>query len=114
DGTVSPDELVVLLIENATGDAGINRAPSPSCLIVPQSTRPVQVCVGNVAMVGHHASFSTFCHELSHRLGTIEMYGEGGRENIFYTLMGATIIGYDDQRTFHLDPWHKLLLGWIE
>jgi hypothetical protein len=65
-----------------------------------------------VATFGQRTSFSAMTHEISHQLGTIEMYGAGDA-NFGFTLMGSSL-GLDDTQTFHLDPWHKMLLGWVE
>jgi hypothetical protein len=52
----------------------------------------------------------TSCHELTHLLGAIEMYGLwGDGEQMLHqgiTLMSSGLT--------HLDPWHKLQFGWIE
>ena len=61
-------------------------------------------------------SFATLCHELSHVLGTRDLYGLWNItcHNNQYTLMSCTITNPDDMRSYHLDAWHKLQLGWIE
>ncbi|MBA4387069.1 MAG: hypothetical protein C0404_03750 [Verrucomicrobia bacterium] len=67
---------------------------------------------GWVAQTGDsldRAGFSTRCHELSHTLGAIDLYGAdacGDSLNNGLTLMGGSW-GY-----FHLDPWHKMQFGW--
>ena len=68
--------------------------------------------LGRVASIDHHASFLTFCHELSHSLGTIDLYNTGCW-NSGLTLMSCSLYpDNDDRRTFHLDPWHKIKFGW--
>jgi M6 family metalloprotease-like protein len=116
DGVVTRDELSVLVIDNLSGTSGGNRSPDPACLRYTNPARKsVNICLDQIANVGDWASFSTIAHELSHQLGTIEMYGTSGNENFQYTLMGATMYpNPDDVHTFHLDPWHKMMLGWVE
>jgi M6 family metalloprotease-like protein len=116
DGKVTRNELSVLVVDNGTTTSAGNRPPDPGCYKYTNSSgKSVDVCLDAIANVGHRGSFTSFAHELSHQLGTIEMYGTSGNENASYTLMGATIFpGLDDMRTFHLDPWHKMMLGWIE
>lgn len=119
DGTLTKDELTVVIIDNIAGIGGANRTPNPGCF--KQAGKDFNVCL-DVINAGDRASLMTFTHELAHQLGTIDLYGSTGGENYEYTLMGATQFQYgnpvqplnDDRRTFHLDPWHKLLLGSIQ
>jgi hypothetical protein len=57
-------------------------------------------------------------------MGTVDLYGNSGNMNFGLTLLDATLFGappnsptdplaYDDRRTYHLDPWHKMRLGWL-
>jgi len=113
DGVVTSNELTVMVIDNISGRSGGNRPPKTPCFN-PQGQN-VKVCLSKMITLGDHSSLMTFTHELSHQLGTIEMYGTNGNANFEYTLMGATIFPVDDdRRTFHLDPWHKMMLGWVE
>jgi len=116
DGTVSQDELGILILHNqGDGLGGAARAIDPTGCLTPEGSS-VQICGGNnrVTTVGHRASFMTLCHELSHQLGTLDLYGCCGL-NQDLTLMGATLYpNQDDRRTYHLDPWHKMQLGWSE
>ena len=75
---------------------------------------------GVVAILDYRGEFATFCHELAHQLGTIDLYGFGGY-NFGLTIMCGTVTldfnnpaTYFDPSTYHLDPWHKLQLGWLE
>jgi M6 family metalloprotease-like protein len=113
DGFVTSNELSVFAIDNKLTAGGVNRGTDPDTF---HYTNPVgkQVSVKlSVATVGQRSSFMVINHELSHQLGTIEMYGESGNENCGFTLMGCTL-GLDDMTSFHLDPWHKMMLGWVE
>jgi M6 family metalloprotease-like protein len=116
DGTVSQDELGILILHNqGDGLGGAARAIDPTGCLTPEGSS-VQICGGNnrVTTVGHRASFMTLCHEISHQLGTLDLYGCCSL-NQDVTLMGGTIYpNQDDRRTYHLDPWHKMQLGWSE
>jgi M6 family metalloprotease-like protein len=117
DGVVTERELTVVVIDNIGTVGGANRRPNPYCFVYTSpadSTISVNVCP-TVINVGHVASLMTYTHEISHQFGTVDLYGATGSENYEYTLMGATQFPQlSDRRTFHLDPWHKLLLGWTQ
>jgi M6 family metalloprotease-like protein len=111
NGHVDTHELGILIIDNLWGRGGGMRSSDPGCVSI--SGSPVKVCA-NVTIAGHRASFMTIAHELSHLLGTYDLYGSNDL-NQSLTLMGATIYNADDDmRTYHLDPWHKMKLGWSE
>lgn len=112
DGVITTDELSVLVIDNMGGVNGGNRWGKPKCFV--PDGQNVNVCL-SIPSTGDRASLMTIAHELSHQLGAVEMYGGSGGENFGYSLMGATQFSpLDDRRTFHQDPWHKLMLGWIQ
>jgi M6 family metalloprotease-like protein len=54
------------------------------------------------------------CHELAHLLGTIDLYGVwGGDDQDLHKQLSVMGAG-SPARPVHLDPWHKLQLGWCE
>src|SRR5262249_14632904 len=113
DGTISARELAVLVINNRGVSGGqANHFPPP----LPIPGQGVSFA-GADALAGE-GGFATFGHELFHGLGGIDLYGPwNGCYGMSYhfSLMGATGGGTpDDERIFHLDPWHKMLVGWIE
>jgi M6 family metalloprotease-like protein len=111
NGHVDNNELAILIVDNITERGGARRSSQPGCVSI--SGSPVKVC-SDVTAVGHRASFMTIAHELSHLLGTYDLYGSNDL-NQSLTLMGATIYNADDDtRTYHLDAWHKMQLGWCE
>ena len=57
--------------------------------------------------------FYQIAHELSHSLGTVDMYNTG-LGNQLLTLMSRYSFWSNDQGAVHLDIWHKLALGWAE
>jgi M6 family metalloprotease-like protein len=118
DGSITQDELSIIVMGNNAHDAagtstfGANRPIGGVGMnwAVPGQNVTLK---GQIASLDHHASFLTIAHELSHSFGTLDLYGA----NCFsegLSLMSCTIFaGNDDRRTFHLDPWHKMQLGWL-
>lgn len=119
DGVVSQDELTILIVENAgTADGGAARWANPQGN-GGQSFQPPGSSVAfntMVCLVTQSVSFATLCHEVSHLLGTIDLYGSWSEECLsqFITLMSCTITSPDNPDIYHMDPWHKLQLGWDE
>jgi len=110
DGTVDKGELHVLTIDNGSTTGGATR--SGSC-VYPTNSKGVRVC-NLTAAAGGMASFTTIVHEVSHTLGTFDLYGSNCHGE-FLTLMSCTIFPYDNwMNSWNLDPWHKMVLGWIE
>lgn len=116
DHQVAFDELCVVLIENITGALPANRDNNPFHFTVPvpvlMAEQAMTVRV-HVAGAGPLTPFYQIAHELSHSLGTIDMYNTG-EGNTRLTLMGAYPFFSNDQGSVHLDMWHKLILGWAE
>lgn len=112
DGTISQHELQIVIISNDGDYSGANRWAG--CIRPGGSTRTV--CAGSVALLNHQTDFATFCHEFSHSLGTKDLYGVWAQECLSekVTLMSCTIAGPEVPDIYHLDPWHKLQLGWVE
>jgi hypothetical protein len=72
----------------------------------------VNVCLGTIPGVEENVAFETVAHELAHTLGADEVYGSScNSQNL--SLMSCTVGGADDAvNLYHLDPWHKMVLGW--
>src|SRR5882672_3000507 len=86
----------------------------PRCIKTDNSS--VELCV-TVLMTGDTPSLFLVSHELSHFLGTLDLYGRWGTtDNLSFacTLMGSPVGGIDGRQSLHLDPWHKLQLGWAQ
>ncbi|MFG2053248.1 tachylectin-related carbohydrate-binding protein [Micromonospora sp. NPDC048930] len=114
DGTIAFHELCVVLVENITGALPANRDNSPFTFTYQSPQGPAQLTVSvHVAGAGPLTPFFQIAHELSHSLGTIDLYNTG-QGNHLLTLMGAYPFFGNDQGTVHLDIWHKLALGWVE
>ena len=118
DGRVAASELGLLIIENfSTGGGQTVSTKSCTKVPVPGSTKMIDVCTGG-SYVGHDANISTIAHELSHLLGTIDIYGT---TCLSQGLSLMTCTGYvgalpnpKPDQTFLLDPWHRSRLGWLK
>ncbi len=71
----------------------------------------------SVMAVGEDEALSTLVHELAHVLGAQDMYGSS-QLNWRSSLMGPTGGGPTsttqvNRDAWHLDPWHKMRLGWV-
>jgi M6 family metalloprotease-like protein len=114
DGALTPDELTVVMVHPAPSDwrsrSGANRGfRSPRFTSAGRSL----YAAGRAAFFAHAAGFATTVHEVSHTLGTLDLYGSGTHSEGL-TLMSATATATaSDPRTYHLDPWHKIQLGWV-
>jgi M6 family metalloprotease-like protein len=108
------DELCVLLFENIPGAQPANRDNNPVVIQVPFGGAMVNVTMRvHFAGAGPLTPFYQIAHEVSHSLGTIDLYNVGSG-NQALTLMSRYPFFSNDQVSVHLDAWHKLLLGWIE
>lgn len=109
NGTIDNDELEVLALDNILQDAGSNRPAPKGCVQLKRS--PIKVCA-QVALVTEEVDFETLTHELSHSLGTVDLYSSGCFSEQL-TLMSCTISSADNPRSVYLDPWHRKKLGWV-
>jgi M6 family metalloprotease-like protein len=120
DNQVTADELVVLVISADTAALARSAATRSLCAPtrdsrVPGGT-PISVC-GAVPGIGQAVGAMTIAHELTHVLQggrPWEAYGAGARLNTYFSLMAATIFPErDERRSFHLDAYTKMRLGWL-
>ena len=124
DGTVAFDELCVVTVENYDPPSAAlqpaNRASNP--IQVPRLTVPIFGTVQTttvsvrVAGVGPRTPFYQIAHELAHSLDlppTSDLRGYG-EQNSMLTLMSGYSFSSDDQRSVHLDAFHKHVLGWMD
>lgn len=116
DGAVTSDELLVLVIENhGVASEGAARWAHP------QGFNGVQFQIegtsiafrGQICLVKGVVDFATLCHEISHVLDAVDVYGDACLSGLF-TLMSCTMTSPYNPAIYHLDPWHKLRLGWCE
>ena len=124
DGTVAFDELCVVTVENYDPPSGAlwpaNRPSNP--IQVRRLTVPIFGTVQTttvsvrVAGVGPRTPFYQIAHELAHSLNlpaTSDLRGYG-EQNSMLTLMSGYSFSSDDQRSVHLDAFHKHVLGWMD
>jgi M6 family metalloprotease-like protein len=106
DDKVTDDELEILIFSQGFGYIGGSRPFG--------SVQPLNSSIsltGSLAHVGSTSSFYGLAHELSHELGTADIYGANQQLNSQVSMMGAAPAGCC-LLTYHLDPWHKMQLGW--
>jgi M6 family metalloprotease-like protein len=122
DHVVSAHELTVLLVSNYGERIGANRYLNLAGLPNPADPLHPLTLQGQMAWADHHTSFATWVHELSHSLQTLDLYignqaGASGANTYggYSTLMGGTLDfnSNDNPAIWHLDPWHKMKLGWL-
>lgn len=117
--SLDEDELSVLIIENfknAQPDTAWNEPFTLTFDFDPANPFELRVAV-RLAGGGPLTPFFQLAHEVSHLLGTRDMYNMGPvplKGNEMCTLMGAYSFTSDDQGIVHLDMWHKMRLGWAE
>jgi M6 family metalloprotease-like protein len=115
DTNVTQDELQIMAFSSMSS---LGARPF-NC--VQASGVPVSVC-GEMADLLDQWGFSSICHELGHTLGAgepalgpLDVYGAQAGRNYQVSLMGPTIGGTNNEpSTWHMDPWHKMQLGWSE
>ena len=122
DRTITPDELQIVIINadvpltgtTAThpasfADGGSNRWSGNADFSDGYKYR------GSVAICGEGTGFATLVHEISHSLGTIDLYGAKSRVNQSSTIMSGTISGNEDDKwSINMDPYHRMRLGWVQ
>jgi M6 family metalloprotease-like protein len=104
DGIVEPEELTILVLDEWDYSPDDGGGARDVCTPLPAGGR---YC-GYAAGAGAWGSLFTWAHELSHTLGTEDLYWNGA--NFVSTLLAA---GTTPPRIMHLDAWHKLRLGWL-
>ncbi len=110
DGTVSEAELGILVIDNFSHIGGVTSA-NPGCIDVARPAGGVISVCSAVSFIGEDTNIATFAHELSHQLGTIDLYGTNCLSKNL-SLMSCTAA--NDLFLSFLDPWHRSRLGWLK
>ena len=114
DGQVEFNEMLVVTVENFLHGWPANRDNLPFTITrqTPGGgvTKTVTLHVAGASLL---TPFYQIAHELSHSLGTVDMYNNGAG-NYHLTLMSGYSFEGNDQVPVHLDAWHKLALGWCE
>ena len=113
DGRFQDEELFVIHISAIPerqdgypyGDNGGLMRRLPRCARL--QGEGMRLC-GAFLPIGDSTNFITIAHEAAHLFGALDLYGETNH-SYQYTLMGSTIA--DREMFFHLDPWHKMTMG---
>ncbi|MCA8958529.1 MAG: hypothetical protein KDC87_20800, partial [Planctomycetes bacterium] len=109
NGVLEAHECVLAMyFADLIGDGGAHRGFSTSTVPGESGLR----ISTSLLYLYDRTNISTITHELTHTLGTDDVYGSGGRYNYRVSLMGATIDGNPTLRV-HLDCWHRMRLGWV-
>ncbi|MDV3125845.1 hypothetical protein M1247_13030 [Mycobacterium sp. 21AC1] len=115
DKEITAEELCVVIFENyhiaGYPAQPANRDNYAALKMIGNPPQPTVLTV-HVAGAGPLTPFYQIAHELSHSLGTVDLYGYGG--NYLLTLMSGYSFDSNDQVAVHLDSWHKLQLGWVK
>jgi M6 family metalloprotease-like protein len=111
DGHLVQTELQIIIVANDGYAAGSARWGGT----IRPAGSPVD-WTGSVGSMSAQTGLATLTHELSHTLGTLDIYGVWSHECLSdrVTLMSCTILPADRPDIWHLDPWHKMQLGWSE
>jgi hypothetical protein len=116
DGRISASELTVLVIANASGVRGLADfgAAGEEIAIPGQNVR----YAGRAAIINENDDFATTNRALFHAIApqAIDLDGVPSRcftINANLSLMAAGNTA-NSGHTLHLDPWHKMLVGWVE
>jgi M6 family metalloprotease-like protein len=114
DGQIEFNEMLVVTVENFLHGWPANRDNLPFTITrqTPGGsvTKTVTLHVAGTSLL---TPFFQIAHELSHSLGTVDMYNNGAG-NYQLTLMSGYSFEANDQVPVHLDAWHKVALGWCE
>src|SRR5215470_1466396 len=117
DGRIAPEELAVLVIANVTA---IGRRWDDLSAVNRNVAIPDQgvAFAGRIAVVGENDGFATVNRELFHLVVPEAANLDGWPQKCFALnggrLLMAAVNTANHPLTMHLDPWHKMLAGWIE
>lgn len=99
---VAKDEMLVLVIENVPAEQPANRDNVPVTFKWGPFGISHETIAVHIAFDGPVTPFYQIAHELSHSLGTLDLYNSG-QGNLLLTLMGRYSFTADDQVPVHLD-----------
>ena len=119
DDVIDDSELAIVAFTNESRVGGKSRTPvaagHPECS---PTAAGVKVC-SHVTFVTEQVNFETLTHEISHSLGTEDLYGDNYVKGECYsfglTLLSCTLGDTlaDHMESLFLDPWHRIRLGWL-
>ena len=115
DGRISPEELTILIVSNQPNGQANHFRGNRAFAVPGQNV----MFAGGDGVVGEEAGLATPAHELFHTTGAIDLYGPWGqcydmsrRLSLMASVGGSP--GADPEFIVNIDPWHKMLAGWIE
>jgi len=115
DGTVNQDELVLLVVFNRT-----NRGPGQTAVMNANiGGKNCAIQISSVPETTFQGRPATVTHELCHNVGNMfDLYYGGPSAPVYYygtnyILNRGITLAADISQT-HLDPWHKMAMGWNE
>jgi M6 family metalloprotease-like protein len=114
DGIVTPQELGITIISNCP--AGTNGAAA----IIEKADVNLSFTKyrGGVASGGANTNLLTMTHEVAHFYGAFDLYPDTSKNRQCNcwgaTLMEETINTVFNRPLIHLDPFHRLIFGWLE
>ncbi len=107
DGIVSEDELSILIIENYNIVSAQADHPDFTVCSYPEGSS-VNIC-SHVTNIDER-DLAGAPHELSHLLGTWDLYGSNCLSQNASLMAGCGNLGFNPH--VHVDPWHRIRLGW--
>ena len=111
NGTVSGDELALLGLSTFDRNGGKNLGFT-NVTVFPGTARQVHVNV-MWCYAGDATPLDNWAHELCHgSCGMRDLYGSNCR-GLYQTLASCTAGGTTPTNLVHLDPWHKIRMGWV-
>lgn len=116
DRHIAPEALAVLVLVNSGASLHWQdfTAAGKGIAIADQGV----AFAGRVALAGENDNLSAFNRELFHVIAPDAADLDGWPQKCFalnrgYTLMAA-VNSSNPRQTVHLDPWHKMMVGWTE
>ena len=111
DGILSTNEMALLGISSFFHAGG--QAFSVDATVFPGTAREIRVAL-KWAFAGDQETLSTMAHELCHAAcGMVDLYGSNCR-GLGLTLASCTAGETSYTDLVHLDPWHKIRMGWVK
>jgi hypothetical protein len=117
DGGIAADALTVLVIANtpSPGRRGVDFSPADR--VVPIAGQGISFA-GRAAVVAENDGFAALNRALFRLLAPQAVDLDGSPQRCFALNGGRSLMAAgnssDPALTMHLDPWHKMLVGWIE
>ncbi len=110
DGVVTREDLTILTVVAGGSSGGQTRT------IAPTEAGGVRLQDVYVSATGDAGEISLYAHELVHSLDLDDhIYGPGAALNDRASLYAASYRRTDPKAgPVHLDPWNKMLAGWVE